>query len=169
MEPGSWIGILLIGLPRGKYTAMKVLDLECALGHCFEGWFGSEADFAKQHDQSMVQCPICGETSVTKKLSAPRLNLMAGRGSHLGTTPVGVELESDAMTRAWFEVARAIVANTTDVGSRFAEEARRMHYQEADERNIRGTTTADEVHALLDEGIDVMPFVMPEQMKNPLQ
>jgi hypothetical protein len=61
------------------------------------------------------------------------------------------------------------MANTADVGNRFAEEARKMHYGEAEERSIRGKTTPDEAMALLDEGIEVMPLLLPEAAKGPLQ
>lgn len=148
---------------------MRVLDLQCGRGHCFEGWFASEVEFTKQHDQSMVQCPVCGNCAVVKRPSAPRLNLLASRTAQADAPSAAPALASEAMTKAWLDVAREIVANTTDVGNRFAEEARRMHYREADERSIRGTTTVDEVHALLDEGIDVLPFAMPDGMKEPLQ
>ncbi|MEY4735910.1 MAG: hypothetical protein RL302_229 [Pseudomonadota bacterium] len=66
-------------------------------------------------------------------------------------------------------VARHVIANTTDVGNRFAEEARKMHYGETQERSIRGKTTPDEAMALLDEGIEVMPLLLPEAVKGPLQ
>jgi hypothetical protein len=66
-------------------------------------------------------------------------------------------------------VARHVMANTTDVGNRFAEEARKMHYGETKERSIRGKTTPDEAMALLDEGIEVMPLLLPEAAKGPLQ
>jgi hypothetical protein len=66
-------------------------------------------------------------------------------------------------------VARHVIANTTDVGNRFAEEARKMHYGETKERSIRGKTTPDEAMALLDEGIEVMPLLLPEAVKGPLQ
>lgn len=67
------------------------------------------------------------------------------------------------------ELARRIVANSDDVGERFAEEARKMHYGEIEERAIRGKTTLDEAHALLDEGIDVLPMVLPPGVKETLQ
>ena len=59
---------------------MKVLDLQCAQHHVFEGWFGSEDDFQSQLTRGLVTCPMCGDVSVTKKLSAPRLNLNTSRG-----------------------------------------------------------------------------------------
>ncbi|MFY7906729.1 MAG: DUF1178 family protein, partial [Burkholderiaceae bacterium] len=59
---------------------MKVLDLQCGQQHVFEGWFGSEDDFQSQLARGMVACPMCGDAAVTKKLSAPRLNLNTSRG-----------------------------------------------------------------------------------------
>jgi len=150
---------------------MKVLDLECALGHTFEGWFGSEDDFVSQLSRSQVQCPLCGDAKVYKKLSAPRLNLSTSRldkGAELDV--VAAPLAPDnSISAAWLELARRIVANTDDVGQRFADEARKMHYGETEERAIRGKTTVDEARALMDEGIDVLPLVLPPGLKETLQ
>ena len=150
---------------------MKVLDLECALGHTFEGWFGSEDDFVSQLSRSQVQCPLCGDAKVHKKLSAPRLNLSTSRldkGAELDV--VAAPLAPDnSISAAWLELARRIVANTDDVGQRFADEARKMHYGETEERAIRGKTTVDEARALMDEGIDVLPLVLPPGLKETLQ
>lgn len=149
---------------------MKVLDLLCNHGHAFEGWFGSEEDFLAQCEKSMVQCPVCGSASVVKRLSAPRLNLSGSREPSDKKQQKQLPASADSvLAAAWFAMARQVVANTTDVGSRFAEEARKMHYQEADERAIRGTTTRDEALSLMEEGIDVVPFVLPEALKGPLQ
>ncbi len=65
---------------------MKVLDLQCAQHHVFEGWFGSEDDFQSQLTRGLVSCPMCGDAHVTKKLSAPRLNLNTTRGERDITT-----------------------------------------------------------------------------------
>jgi hypothetical protein len=149
---------------------MKVLDLQCDHGHAFEGWFGSEEDFLAQCEKSMVQCPVCGDVSIVKKLSAPRLNLSGSRAPSDDIQQNQLSANADSvLAAAWFALARQVVANTTDVGNRFAEEARKMHYQEADERAIRGTTTRDEALSLMEEGIDVVPFVLPEALKGPLQ
>ena len=149
---------------------MKVLDLQCAHGHAFEGWFASEADFLSQCERAMVQCPACGNSEIAKKLSAPRLNLGAVEPVQQPRTDVAhVTPEQRALTAAWMEVARHIVAHTDDVGERFATEARRMHYGDTEERAIRGKTTPDEARALVEEGIDVLPFILPEALKNPLQ
>ncbi len=149
---------------------MKVLDLQCAHGHAFEGWFASEADFVSQCEKSMVQCPACGNADIAKKLSAPRLNLgAAAPEAEARTEVVNAPAAQQALTAAWMEIARRIVAHTDDVGDRFASEARRMHYGDVEERAIRGRTTPDEARALVEEGIEVMPFVLPEALKNPLQ
>lgn len=150
---------------------MKVLDLQCSIGHSFEGWFGSEEDFASQRARALVQCPLCGSAEVHKLLSAPRLNLSTSRQDK------GAELEVIAapsvpekpLAVAWLELARRIVANTDDVGERFADEARKMHYGETEERAIRGKTTVNEARALLDEGIEVLPMVLPPSLKETLQ
>lgn len=149
---------------------MKVLDLQCDNGHAFEGWFASEDDFARQNQRSMVQCPLCASASITKKLSAPRLNLSASRASDtaLAAADSGAD-PAQALARAWMAVARRLVAHTEDVGERFASEARKMHYGETEERAIRGQATLKETHALLEEGIEVLPLPLPDSLKTPLQ
>ena len=67
---------------------MKVLDLQCGQHHVFEGWFGSEDDFQSQLTRGLVTCPLCGDAQVTKKLSAPRLNLSTPRGDRETAHPV---------------------------------------------------------------------------------
>ena len=149
---------------------MKVLDLQCSHGHSFEGWFASEDDFVAQHAKSLVQCPLCGDPSVVKKLSAPRLHL-SGKQAHVeAQSEVALPATREqALAQAWLAVARQVVANTTDVGDRFAEEARKMHYGETKERGIRGRASEQDVQALGEEGIEVMPFVLPDALKEPLQ
>ena len=158
---------------------MKVLDLQCAQGHSFEGWFGSEDDFQSQQARALVQCPLCGDASISKKLSAPRLNL--SRASAPETSQrverdepsdkaLAVAGPQDAdMAKRWMEIGRHLMANTTDVGQNFAEEARKIHYGEAPERGIRGQTSAREARELIEEGIGVLPFALPEALKGPLQ
>jgi hypothetical protein len=149
---------------------MKVLDLQCTNGHTFEGWFASEDDFLAQCQKSMVQCPLCGDASIHKKLSAPRLNLSNSRQEKPAEVEVLSTPTTDAsVTAIWLEMARRIVANTQDVGNSFAEEARKMHYGETQERAIRGKTTLDEARALHEEGIDVLPLLLPQAFKEPLQ
>ncbi len=155
---------------------MKVLNLQCSRRHVFEGWFASEDDFASQHARGLVECPMCGDATIAKMLSAPRLNL----GSARQEAPAKQENAQDAqqvvsgateqaLQAAWLTVARRIMAQTEDVGSRFAEEARKIHYGETPERGIRGQASRQETEALLDEGISVMPLSLPEALKGPVQ
>ncbi len=163
---------------------MKVLDLQCAHHHVFEGWFGSEGDFQDQLSRGLVQCPLCSNAEVTKRLSAPRLNF--GRSTESNRRDiVDVSTKGDvtsasadvakipsaeqAVAAAWMAMTRNILANTQDVGDKFAEEARKIYYGETEERGIRGKATPDETQALLEEGIAVMPFFVPEVLKGPLQ
>ncbi len=150
---------------------MKVLDLQCALGHTFEGWFSSEDDFVGQCARSLVQCPLCGDASVHKKLSAPRLNLSTSRQDKDADVEVlaAPPALDPSIGAAWLEMSRRIVANSDDVGERFADEARKMHYGEAEERAIRGKTSLEEARALLDEGIEVLPMMLPPALKGTLQ
>jgi len=168
---------------------MKVLDLQCQHGHVFEGWFASEDDFQGQRERGMVQCPMCADDHIEKRLSAPRLNLGArepsagsaaqGASSSAGqvvpSSPAGAATALDAgvlppaLQAAWLHLARKIVANTEDVGSRFAQEARRMHHGEVQERAIRGQATPDEAVQLIEEGIAVMPLPLPASAKETLQ
>jgi hypothetical protein len=154
---------------------MKVLDLQCAVGHVFEGWFASESDFVDQCQRSLVQCPVCGDPSVVKKLSAPRLSLSGLRG--VPPEPVVGPQSADLAPAnhrsvpadALLALVRDVLTQTTDVGDQFAEEARKMHYGEKKPHSIRGTATLDEAHALADEGIEVIPLPLPIAQKGPLQ
>jgi hypothetical protein len=160
---------------------VKVLDLQCENQHVFEGWFGSEDDYASQHARGLIECPLCGGTTIFKRLSAPRLNLghavapetkpeapaaprqdvVANPGPNAG---VGAELAA-----AWLAMAKRVVATTEDVGDKFAEEARKIHYGETEERGIRGRASLDETRDLLEEGIAVSPLMLPEAFKGSLQ
>ena len=164
---------------------MKVLDLQCRQGHVFEGWFASEDDFQGQRQRGLVQCPLCADAHIEKRLSAPRLNLgarepqppaavvapgqppaPAGLGSHTQNGAAGLP---PALQAAWLQLARQIVANTEDVGAQFAQEARRIHHGEVQERAIRGQATPDEAMELLEEGIAVVPLPLPAAAKETLQ
>lgn len=163
---------------------MKVLDLHCHQDHRFEGWFGSEEDFQSQLARGLVACPLCASSDVHRLPSAPRLNLGAARPdvapASPPTTPSGPSTSSVALSdpRAqalqqlqglWMNAARELMARTEDVGPRFADEARRIHYGEAQDRGIRGQTTPAEREALAEEGIEVMSLVLPEALKGTVQ
>ncbi|WP_422843408.1 DUF1178 family protein [Acidovorax sp. M2(2025)] len=172
---------------------MKVLDLQCGGGHVFEGWFASEDDFQQQKQRGLVQCPLCADAHIEKRLSAPRLNLgarepaaaapsVALSSSAPSAAPRAPSAEGNsrpvadaggmpppALQAAWLALARKIVASTEDVGERFAQEARRMHHGEQPERPIRGQATPQETLELLEEGIAVLPLPLPAAAKETLQ
>jgi hypothetical protein len=150
---------------------MKVLDLQCAHMHIFEGWFNSESDFQTQCGALMIACPLCGDTDISKRLSAPRLNLGSVADAEPNKVHAVVEL-SDASTQLQgnlLALARHVLANTQDVGEDFSQEARKIHYGEVPERAIRGTATQVQAAELMEEGIAVIPFVLPEVLKKTLQ
>ena len=144
---------------------MKVLDLQCSAHHQFEGWFASEDDFQGQLGRGLVECPMCGDKAVTKKLSAPRLNL----GAQPPAKQQVMTAPDASLQAAWLKMVRHVMANTEDVGERFAEEARKIHYGESEERGIRGQATPQQTEALLEEGISVLPLPIPKGLKEPLQ
>lgn len=156
---------------------MKVLDLRCANGHPFEGWFTNEEDYQSQHARGLLTCPVCNDAQVSKALTAPRLNLKAAKqlavAPRAGTAGVeAVSAQGDAqreLLRAWMGISRALMNSSEDVGARFAEEARKMHYGEAEDRSIRGKATLQEFRELLDEGVEVLPLMVPDAVKGTLQ
>ena len=165
---------------------MKVLNIQCSHQHAFEGWFGSEDDFQSQLTRGLVTCPLCGDPAIQKMPTAPRLNLGASAAlpetastsrevsvavapaSHPGQQVVASG-GSQAGQAEFLKALRHVLANTEDVGERFADEARAMHYGDAKHRNIRGQASRAEAVELLEEGIDVMPLPLPAAVKETLQ
>lgn len=145
---------------------MKVLDLRCTNGHRFEGWFASDDDFMEQNGGGLIECPLCTDKVITRLPSAPRLNLSNAAPPSPASAPPAPAL---AMQAAWMKAVRHVIDHTENVGERFAEEARRIHYGEAAQRGIRGRTSAEERQALEDEGIEVHPLPLPAALEDPLQ
>ncbi len=160
---------------------MKVLDLRCGVGHVFEGWFASEEDYGSQRERGLLDCPVCGNAEVMRLPSAPRLNLSGARAPEPARAtepaPVGGAAAAPATEMAvhgnaaarFVEAVAELLKNTQDVGPRFAEEARRIHYGESDAKAIRGQTTPQEREALADEGIEVFTLPVSLPPKTPLQ
>ncbi|MGO4765083.1 DUF1178 family protein [Cupriavidus sp. 2KB_3] len=152
---------------------MKVLDLRCAQDHRFEGWFASEEDAQSQFSRDLVQCPVCGDHAISRLPSAPRLNLSGATARQETPQPanapgaVNAEVQQalQALQARYLSAVRQVLAQTEDVGDRFAEEARRMHYEEAPERGIRGSASAEDVQALAEEGIETFPLIVPDALK----
>ena len=140
---------------------VKVFDLVCANDHRFEGWFSSGDDFEKQRDRGIIACPMCSDNHVIKVPSASYVNTGASdRPAKVPAPAVTPEQAQYANMRSAMlaQIVEYVVKNTEDVGAAFPEEARKIHYGETPERKIRGTASQDEVSALRDEGIDVVPL-----------
>ncbi len=139
---------------------MKVLNLRCHQGHGFEGWFGSESDFQDQSDRGLIECPMCGDKAVSRLPSAPRLNLSGARAptakparapeAPVAERPANAAALPAEVQAAWLQAVQQVLRNTEDVGERFPEEARRIHYGEAEQRGIRGQASPEERAALAD-------------------
>lgn len=141
---------------------MIVFDLICDEEHQFEGWFRHSDDFESQVESGLLTCPVCGSDQVTKILSPSRLNFgkMEKQAKEL------LSLQHDAkqlLTR----INQYINTHFEDVGTEFADEARKIYYGDSDERNIRGTASPEEAQDLYDEGIDVFPL-LPSDDKDKL-
>jgi hypothetical protein len=127
-----------------EVVSMILFTLRCAQTHEFEAWFRDGDAFAAQQRAGEIACPECGDTSVERAVMAPRL----GR-SRQPSPPI-----SPAQFRAALrEMRRQVETHCDYVGSRFAEEARRIHYGEIDPRGIYGEATEQESRELTDEGI----------------
>lgn len=139
---------------------MIVFDLLCGSGHAFEGWFASGAEFDRQKAANLVSCPVCDGSEVARLPSA-KVRVTKARGSKVRETNLPVAEAAPAMQDAIAGIPpellaklREAVRNTEDVGERFPEEARKIHYDEAPARSIRGKASPEEAEALSEEGID---------------
>jgi hypothetical protein len=142
---------------------MIIFDLVCTHGHRFEGWFASAEEFVRQKDATLVACPVCDDAHVERLPSAQvRVPRGAARDNPEPTEPADEERpEHGAIAGVSAEVLnklREIVRHTENVGRRFPEEARKIHYQEVPARAIRGQASKDEAQALSDEGIEFAPL-----------
>jgi hypothetical protein len=137
---------------------MIVFDLTCGHGHRFEGWFASVDDFERQSKAVLVRCPVCDDASVVRlpsaKVHVGRATIDAPRTEDESETESTITGVPDELVRK----LREIVRNTENVGRRFPEEARKIHYEEVPGRPIRGQASKDEADALRDEGIDFTPL-----------
>ena len=138
---------------------MIIFELSCTHGHRFEGWFASGEEFARQQERSLVTCPICDDAHIER---LPSARVSVAKGAARDNAPPAEATEerdpvSDAAVGLPAEAVaklREIVRNTENVGRRFPEEARKIHYREVAPRAIRGQASRDEAQALTDEGID---------------
>jgi hypothetical protein len=148
---------------------MIVFDLLCAAGHPFEGWFGSTDDFAANKARGLLQCPNCGSAEVQRVPSAARFNLGAQEPQAASAPEKTPEMEGkDPFAIAQMLYSRMLdelLTKTEDVGKDFPAEARRIYYQEAPARAIRGQATPREHDELVDEGLPVARLPLPPSDK----
>ncbi|HEX3062142.1 MAG TPA: DUF1178 family protein [Usitatibacter sp.] len=137
---------------------MIVYQMGCARGHYFEGWFASGEACERQAAAGQLQCPACSSTDVRKLPAAPHVHTSAA----VAAAPAGEAGRREALVA----LRNLILASTEDVGRRFAEIARRIHYKEEEARGIRGRVTGEEAEELREEGIQalvVSPEVLPTE------
>lgn len=168
--PGGSRGASVLSGGRALLT-MKVLNLRCSNGHGFEGWFASDDEFMEQNGDGLLQCPLCADSVITRMPSAPRLNLSGAREPEQAAVVVtpGADVPAADLQALWMKAVRHVLANTEDVGERFAEEARRIHYGESAQRGIRGQVDAQQRDELIEEGIEIIALPIPRALDGPLQ
>jgi hypothetical protein len=149
---------------------MILYTLRCAEGHEFESWFKDSKTYERQEKRALIPCPTCGSGKVTRALMTPRI----GKSGKTGTVEVAVPAETAApaapaaeqqmaalaqhmpkeMRDTLLKLRQQVEKNCDYVGGNFAEEARKIHYGEADKRGIYGETSEKEAEALVEEGIE---------------
>ncbi len=134
--------------------------LACDKGHEFESWFPDGPAYDKQAKRGLIACPECGSTQVGKAVMAPAVvsRPQSGKPDAASAPAPLIDERQRALRETMRALRREIEANTDDVGAKFPEVARAIHAGEAPERAIRGHAKQDEVKALLEEGVDVMPM-----------
>jgi hypothetical protein len=139
-------------------------DLTCSDGHLFDGWFGNSAAYDEQRRVKAIFCPHCGSTQIEKQLMAPGIPRKSNsRSDPRQTFSGGSDPRTKVLIEKLRELRQHVESHADYVGDRFVEEARRIHYKEADERGIYGEATAADALSLLEEGIEVQPLpVLPE-------
>lgn len=127
---------------------MILFELRCAHDHHFEGWFKDGAAYDAQVAAGEIACPECGDTAVSKAIMAPRLNKATGQS-------LDAQGAAQEMRRMLVDLRQKIEQNCDYVGDQFADEARKIHYGDVEERPIYGETSAEQAAELEEEGIAV--------------
>ena len=130
-------------------------DLICADGHEFDGWFKSSDDFDAQRKRRLIACPVCQSPKVSKSLMSPSVTTGRQKEKVAVATMESGRQEFLAQVKA---LRDKMTEGAEDVGERFPEEARKIHYGESDPKGIYGQANVEEVKELLDEGIAVAPI-----------
>jgi hypothetical protein len=152
--------------------------LRCDRGHAFESWFQSSSAYESQEKRKLVNCPACGSAKVERAIMAPQIVSKKGREAAApapapapapagdvavpASTPLLMAQERELRAKLK-ELRDHIVKNADNVGERFPNEARKMHYGDIEHRPIYGEASPDEARALIDEGVEVSPLpVLPD-------
>jgi hypothetical protein len=149
-------------------------SLRCERGHVFESWFQSSAAYESQEKRKLVNCPACGSPKVERAIMAPRIVSKKGRDNAVPAPAAAAEVTAPASTPLMMaherelrtkikELRDHIVKNADNVGERFPNEARKMHYGDIEHRPIYGEASPEEARSLIDEGVEVSPLpVLPD-------
>jgi len=139
---------------------MILYKLKCEKDHEFEGWFASSAAYDEQVAAREVTCPVCASPDISKAIMAPNVAIRGAIKTRKGRQNKAEEIRNarTQYVKMVKDVRNHVEQNFDYVGGRFAEEARRIHYGEADDRNIYGEATPEEARDLIEEGIDVAPL-----------
>jgi hypothetical protein len=135
---------------------MIAFDLECSNGHTFEGWFDDSRAYEDQKARSMIACPFCEATDVTKKLSTFAIKSAPRHGDD---APSDKTARLEALGQ---KISHFVENHFEDVGCDFAREALKIHYGAVEPRNIRGVSTEQEEKTLEDEGVKFFKFPVPK-------
>jgi hypothetical protein len=151
-------------------------SLRCERGHGFESWFQSSSAYESQEKRKLVNCPACGSAKVERAIMAPRIVSKKGQDitapapapapatdvAAPASTPLMMAQERELRAKLK-ELRDHIVKNADNVGERFPNEARKMHYGDIEHRPIYGEASPDEARSLIEEGVEVSPLpVLPE-------
>ena len=140
-------------------------DLVCDKGHEFDGWFRDSATYDKQAKRGLVSCSHCGSVKIEKQIMAPGIPAKSNKKPDATTRMVAgpIDPQAAAMMQMMRDYRKHVEATAENVGNNFAEEARKIHYKETQERGIYGNATPNDAAALIEEGIEVHPIpVLPE-------
>ncbi|NNF95924.1 MAG: DUF1178 family protein [Halobacteria archaeon] len=143
-----------------------MFDLQCVNAHRFEGWFKNTPEFESQLTSAMIHCPVCGTEQVAKVPSVSHLNFGKAAPQQAIAPQSKPALPTQDLNVFLRRLHDHVKQNFEDVGNEFATEAKRMHYGEIEERNIRGNATKNEVEELHEEGIMAFPLLnLPDKDK----
>ncbi len=155
--------------------------LRCECGHVFDSWFADSAAYDRQHARNLVTCPLCDSANIEKAIMAPRLarkgtdhdrgenrevteNLPVAQPPAERPAPLMMAPQERELVAKLRELREHVTKTAENVGSRFPNEARKMHYGDIEQRAIYGEATSDEARSLIEEGVEVLPLpVLPDE------